>query len=95
MAREAALNILQTRCDELAELFLDMLNEVNSQTTAISRKHKYVSAPPSPRIEETSNLVELTNYITSKLVKRNNEIPVQEMRLNLQKNLSCNKHEIK
>ena len=94
LAREAALNILQTRCDELAELFLDMLNEVNSQTTAISRKHKYVSAPPSPRIEETSNLVELTNYMTSKLVKRNYKIPVKEMQLNLIKNLYCNNHAI-
>ena len=93
LTREAALSILQNDCDELAELFLDMLNEVNSQTTAISSKYHYTPSQ-RPRIEEQSSLVELTNYVASKLYNRKYKMPVKEMKLNLIKNVYCNKHAI-
>ena len=77
LAREAKKHIL----DKLAELYLDMLNEVNSQTTKISRKYHNALS------EEQSNLVELTNYMVGKLVNFGYKIPVKEMQLNLIKNM--------
>lgn len=84
LAREAKKYIL----DKLAELYLDMLNEVNSQTTKISRKYHNVLS------KEQSNLVELTNYMVGKLVNFGYKMPVKEMQLNLIKNMYCNKHAI-
>ena len=84
LAREAKKHIL----DKLAELYLDMLNEVNSQTTKISRKYHNALS------EEQSNLVELTNYMVGKLVNFGYKMPVKEMQLNLIKNMYCNKHTI-
>lgn len=84
LAREAKNHIL----DKLAELYLDMLNEVNSQTTKISRKYHNALS------EEQSNLVELTNYMVGKLVNFGYKMPVKEMQLNLIKNMYCNKHAI-
>ena len=87
--REATNHIL----DKFAELFLDMMDEVNSQTTTISSKYHY-TPDQRPRIEEQSRLVELTNYVASKLYKRKYNMPVKEMKLNLIKNVYCNKQAI-
>ena len=43
LARDAALNVIENNCDELAELYLDMLTEVNSEINAISCKYSYKS----------------------------------------------------
>ena len=64
LTREAANHILEKRCDELAELYLDMLNEVSLETSTISSKYKYKNTKTG--IEEKSKLLELSNYIDNK-----------------------------
>ena len=88
LARNAALNVIENNCDELAELYLDMLTEVNSQINAISRKYKY--RVNSGRIEE-SYLVELSSYMSNRCYKVS---ITKEMELNLIKNIYCNRQAI-
>ena len=90
LTREAANYILEKRCDELAELYLDMLNEVSLQISKISNKYSY---RVDPAVKRKSNLVELTNYIVASnmLAKRNYVMTRKEMQLNLIKNVYCNK----
>ena len=85
LARDAQKGIIESKCDELAELYLDMLTEVNSQINAISRKYKY--RVNSGRTEE-SYLLELSNYITKRYYTAFRE---KEMQINLIKNIYCNR----
>ena len=44
LTRDAALHVLKSKCDELAELFFDMLNEVSLEVSIIYKdvNKKYV-----------------------------------------------------
>ena len=84
LARDALNRVLEKQCNELAELYFDMLNEVNSQINAISRKYK--CKINSCRIEE-SYLVELSNYMTRYYATSRKK----EMQINLIKNIYCNR----
>ena len=86
LAREAANHILEKSCDELAELYLDMLNEVSLETRTISSKYKYKNTETG--IEEESNLIELSNYAANKYFTMST---TKEMQLNLIKNVYCNR----
>ena len=91
LARNASLQVLESKCDELAELYLDMLTEVNSKASAISRKYKY--EVNSNRTEE-SYLLELSSYIINRYYKTSIKKEMQLMQLNLIKNIYCNRHAI-
>ena len=81
LTRDAQKSIIESRCDELAELYLDMLTEVNSQTTTISSKYNYKSA-----IGETYYVIsELSNYVI------NRYFTGRKMQLNIIKNVYCNR----
>ena len=41
LAKGAVLHLIERQCDELAELYLDMLNEVNLKIDTISYKYNY------------------------------------------------------
>ena len=85
LTRDAALHILESKCDELAELYFDMLNEVNSKINAISRKYKYKLEEGTV---EDSNLLELSRFTTNKYFVMSRE---KDMQLNLIKNIYCNR----
>lgn len=87
--REATLNILENKCDELAELFLDMLNEVNSTINAISSKYSYKFQSYGGVKEKTSNILELSNYVVNTYF--NNDPRKKETQLNIIKNVYCNR----
>ena len=88
LTREAKKHIIEKGCDELAELFLDMLNEVNSQTIKISNNYHYKYEDKLfAGAADTSNLVELSNYIANKYLPMSRK---KEMQLNLIKNVYCN-----
>ena len=81
LTRDAQKSIIESKCDELAELYLDMLTEVNSQTTTISSKYNYKSA-----IGETYYVIsELSNYVI------NRYFTGRKMQLNIIKNVYCNR----
>jgi hypothetical protein len=85
LARDAAIHILEKSCDELAELYLDMLKDVNLETITISNKYKYNTE--SGRGEE-SNLIELSNYVANRYFTMSRK---KEMQLNIIKNVYCNR----
>ena len=87
LARNASLQVLERQCDELAELYLDMLNEVNSQINAISITYNYKLV--SGRIGK-SNLLELSNCIANNYYR----FKEKDMRLSLIKNVYCNRRAI-
>ena len=78
LTRDAALHVLESRCDELAELFFDMLNEVSLEASIICKDVD----------NEKTNLVELSKYLANKYFMRSTK---KEMQLNLIKNMYCNK----
>ena len=78
LTRDAALHVLESRCDELAELYFDMLNEVSLEASIICKDAD----------KEKSNLVELSKYLANKYFMRSRK---KEMQLNLIKNMYCNK----
>ena len=78
LSRDAALHVLASRCDELAELYFDMLNEVSLEASIICKDAD----------KEKSNLVELSKYLANKYFMRSRK---KEMQLNLIKNMYCNK----
>ena len=84
LAKGAALHLIERQCDELAELYLDMLNEINSQTTTISSKYNYKSS-----IGEIYYVIsELSNYVI------NRYFTGRKMQLNIIKNVYCNRSAI-
>ena len=78
LTRDAALHVLESKCDELAELYFDMLNEVSLEASIICKDAD----------KEKSNLVELSKYLANKYFMRSRK---KEMQLNLIKNMYCNK----
>ena len=85
LTKGAQKSILESKCDELADLYLDMLNEVNSQTTTISSKYNYKSA-----IGETYYVIsELSNYVINRYFRKSEK--KREVQLNIIKNVYCNR----
>ena len=78
LTRDAALHVLESKCDELAELFFDMLNEVSLEASIICKDID----------KEKNNLVEFSKYLANKYFMRSRK---KEMQLNLIKNMYCNK----
>ena len=78
LTRDAALHVLKSKCDELAELFFDMLNEVSLEVSIICKDVD----------KEKNNLVEFSKYLANKYFMRSRK---KEMQLNLIKNMYCNK----
>ena len=85
LARDAERHALENYCDELAKLYFDMLNEVNSKINQISRKYKYKLE--EGKVED-SNLLELSKFTTNKYFTMSRK---KEMQLNLIKNIYCNR----
>ena len=92
LAREATLHILENKCDELAELYLDMLNEVNSKINEISSKYSYKFQSYVGVKKNTSNILELSNYVVNTYF--NNDPRKKETQLNIIKNVYCNRSAI-
>ena len=79
LTKGAQKSILESKCDELAKLYFDMLNEVTIKAIAICNKYAG---------NEKHDLLELSNYIAYKYF----DMPkVKEMQLNLIKNMYCNR----
>ena len=89
LTREATLHILENKCDELAELFLDMLNEANSKINEISSKYSYKFQSYGGVKENTSNILELSNFVVNTYF--NNDPIKKETQLNIIKNVYCNR----
>ena len=88
LARDAQKSIVESKCDELAELYLDMLTEVNSKIDTISYKYNYRTG-----IGEIYYVIpELSNYVVNRYF-RNSE-KKKEVQLNIIKNVYCNRHAI-
>ena len=68
LAKVAQKSIIESKCDELAELYLDMLTEVNSKIDTISYKYNYRTG-----IGEIYYVIpELSNYTVNRYF-RNSE----------------------
>ena len=82
---KGALNsVIENKCDELAELYLDMLNEVNSKCRVITINYNYKS---ETGFVYNPCILELSNYVNAYFnVSRKNDI-----RLNIIKNVYCNR----
>ena len=84
LTRDALNRVLENQCDELAELYLDMLNEVNSQCRVITFNYKYKS---ETGFAYNPCILELSSYANAYFnVSRKNDI-----RLNIIKNVYCNR----
>ena len=84
LARDAQKGIIESKCDELAELYLDMLNEVNSKCRVITINYNYKS---ETGFVYNPCILELSNYVNAYFnVSRKNDI-----RLNIIKNVYCNR----
>ena len=85
LAKGAALHLIERQCDELADLYLDMLTEVNSKASAISCKYSYKSS-----IGEIYYVVsELSNYVINRYFRKSEK--KREVQLNIIKNVYCNR----
>ena len=79
LSKGAQISILESKCDELAKLYFDMLNEVTINAMTICNKYAG---------NEKHDLIELSNYIAYKYF----DLPkAKEMQLNLIKNMYCNR----
>ena len=85
LTKGAQNSVLESKCDELADLYLDMLAEVNLQIKEISRKYKY---KVNSGCTGESYLVELSSYMANRCYKVS---ITKEMQLNLIKNIYCNR----
>ena len=84
LSRDALNSVLENKCDELAELYLDMLNEVNSQCRVITFNYKYKS---ETGFAYNPCILELSSYANAYFnVSRKNDI-----QLNIIKNVYCNR----
>lgn len=88
LTREESLSILQSKCDKLAELFLDMMNDVSLETSSISGKYKYKTDTGTT---EKYIFLELSNCVVNRVF---NMAKSKEMQLNIIKNVYCNNHAI-
>ena len=79
LSKGAQISILESKCDELAKLYFDILGEVTTNTITICNKYAG---------NEKHDLIELSNYIAYKYF----DLPkAKEMQLNLIKNMYCNR----
>ena len=79
LTKGAQKNILESKCDELAKLYFDMLSEVCVKVITICNKYAG---------NEKHDLLELSTYIAYKYF----DLPkAKEMQLNLIKNMYCNR----
>ena len=86
LSRDALNSVLESKCDELAELYLDMLTEVNSKIDTISSKYNY-TAETYIGVEKY-NILELSNYVVNTYFKTSRKNDIQ---LNVIKNVYCNR----
>ena len=86
LSRDALNSVLESKCDELAELYLDMLTEVNSKIDTISSKYNY-TAETYIGVEKY-NILELSNYVVNTYFKTSRKNDIQ---LNIIKNVYCNR----
>ena len=86
LSRDALNSVLENKCDELAELYLDMLTEVNSKIDTISSNYNY-TAETYIGVEKY-NILELSNYIVNTYFKTSRKNDIQ---LNIIKNVYCNR----
>ena len=85
LTRNAQKSIIESKCDELAELYLDMLTEVNSKIDTISYKYNYRVG-----IGEIYYVIpELSNYTVNRYFKKPEK--KREVQLNIIKNVYCNR----
>ena len=88
LARDAALNVIENNCDELAELYLDMLTEVNSEINAIFKTFKYKILSRTGKY----GFIELSDYVFNIYFGKYYEGDLKrEQLLNLIKNIYCNR----
>ena len=84
LSRDALNSVLENKCDELADLYLYMLNEVNSKCRVITINYNYKS---ETGFVYNPCILELSNYVNAYFnVSRKNDI-----RLNIIKNVYCNR----
>ena len=85
LAKGAALHLIERQCDELADLYLDMLTEVNSKIDTISYKYNYRTG-----IGEIYYVIpELSNYVINRYFRKSEK--KREVQLNIIKNVYCNR----
>ena len=85
LARDAQKSIIESKCDELAELYLDMLTEVNSKIDTVSYKYTYRTG-----IGEIYYVIpELSNYVVNRYFRKSEK--KREVQLNIIKNVYCNR----
>ena len=85
LTKGAQNSILESKCDELAELYFDMLNEVNSKIDTISYKYNYRKG-----IGEIYYIIpELSNYTVNRCFRKSEK--KREVQLNIIKNVYCNR----
>ena len=85
LTKGAQNSVLESKCDELAELYLNMLTEVNSKIDTISYKYNYKTAIG----EIYYTISELSYYISNRYFRKKREV-----QLNIIKNVYCNRHAI-
>ena len=85
LSRDALNSVLENKCDELADLYLDMLTEVNSQINAISSNYNYTT---ETGFAYNACILELSNYIVNTYFKTSRKNDIQ---LNIIKNVYCNR----
>ena len=85
LTKGAQNSILESKCDELAELYLDMLNEVNLKIDTIAYKYIYRAG-----IGEIYYVIpELSNYVVNRYFRKSEK--KREVQLNIIKNVYCNR----
>ena len=84
LSRDALNSVIENKCDELADLYLDMLTEVNSKCKVITMNYNYKS---ETGFTYNPCILELSSYANAYFnVSRKNDI-----RLNIIKNVYCNR----
>ena len=84
LSRDALNSVIENKCDELADLYLDMLTEVNSKCKVITMNYNYKS---ETGFAYNPCILELSSYANAYFnVSRKNDI-----RLNIIKNVYCNR----
>ena len=86
LTKGAQKSVLENKCDELADLYLDMLTEVNSKCSAITSNYNYTAETYIGG--EKYNILELSNYIVNAYFKTSRKNDIQ---LNIIKNVYCNR----
>ena len=86
LSRDALNSVLENKCDELADLYLYMLNEVNSKCSTITSNYNY-TAETYIGVEKY-NILELSNYVVNTYFKTSRKNDIQ---LNVIKNVYCNR----